>query len=58
MKIMEFSEEEHTIHHDFSVIGAGLGGKFINTRELKALKYIAEMATDKEGLAKVVEEKH
>ena len=47
MKILEFSDEENTIQHEFSGIGDGLGGVFVNTRELKAIQYNEEMATDK-----------
>ena len=55
---LKISEEKHTIHHAFPGIGAGLGGGFVNTQELKAMKYNEDMEKDKEVWDKVVEEEH
>ena len=53
---LDFSEEEHTIHHEFTGIRSGLGGGFVNTHKLKAMNYNEAMVTNKEVWDKGVEE--
>ena len=39
MAMMEFAAEDYKIDHKLAGVGAGLGGGFINTNELKVMKY-------------------
>ena len=39
MSRLEFSEEEYTLHHEFSGIGSVLRVVFFNTRKLKSMNY-------------------
>ena len=58
MAEMEFAGEDVRIEHELAGVGAGIGGGFSNTAELKAMKYEEAMATDAEGWGKAVEEEH
>jgi hypothetical protein len=53
-RLMELAKLEHEI----AGVGAGIGGGFTNTRELKAMKYKEAMKVDTEGWTKAVEEEH
>eukprot|EP00957_Ditylum_brightwellii_P155085 11805453-Ditylum_brightwellii.AAC.1 len=56
--MLEFALGDLQTDHEIGAIGAGLGGGFENTRQLKPMKYNEAMATDKEGWTKAVEEEH
>ena len=49
---MEFAEEEVTIDHELAGVGAGIGGGFSNTGELKVMKYEEVMKKDAKGWGK------
>ena len=54
----DLSAEDFAIDHELAGVGAGLGGGFNNTKELRPMKYKEAMATDKKGWTKAVEEEH
>ena len=48
-----------TMHHEVSAVGAGIGGGFEDTSELKPMKYKQAMMTkDKEQWVKVVDDEY
>ena len=55
---MEFGEEDVKIDHELAGVGAGVGGGFSNTGELKVMKYEEAMKKDAEGWGKAVDEEH
>ena len=55
---MEFLSEDCQLDHELVGVGAGLGGGFVNTNELKVMKFNEAMRTDKEGWTKAVKEEH
>ena len=46
------------IYYEVAFVGAGLGGVFKNTAELKVMKYTDAMRSDRIGLTKAVEEEY
>ena len=46
------------IDHEVAFVGAGLGGGFKNTAELKVMKYAEAMQSDRVGWTKAVEEEY
>ena len=56
--MLEFALEDYCTDYNIAAVGAGLGGGFENTRQLKPMKYDEAMATDREGWTKAVEEEH
>ena len=55
---MDFSAEDFAVDHKLARVGAGLGGGFGNTKELRPMKYKEAMVVDREGWATAVEEEH
>ena len=51
-------EAKSGIDHEVAFVGAGLGGGFKNTAELKVMKYAEAMQSDRVGWTKAVEEEH
>jgi hypothetical protein len=52
-------EDKNKIHFEFGNVGAGIGGGFVNTQELKVMKYKEALKTkDKESWIKAIEEEH
>ena len=51
----EMSHEDYMIYHEAVFVGAGLGGGFKNTAELKVMKYNEAMKSDRIGWTKAVE---
>ena len=58
MAMLEFAAEDCSVDYEIAGVGAGLGGSFQNTHELKPMKYDEAMAVDKAGWTKAVEEEH
>ena len=56
--MLKYAKEDYAIDYKVAAVGAGLGGGFENTRQLKPMKYDEAMATDKAGWEKAVEEEH
>ena len=50
------TREDYKIHHEAAFVGAGLGGDFKNTAELKVMKYTEAMRSDRIGWIKAIEE--
>ena len=55
---MEFANEYVCVDHELAGVGAGIGGSFNNTTELKVKKFEEAMATDAEGWPKEVDKEH
>jgi hypothetical protein len=51
-------QAEFALVNELAGVGAGLGGGFTNTSDLKIMKYKEAMRSDKEGWDKAVEEEH
>ena len=58
MMMMEYSSADCRIDREVAGIGAGLGGGFSNTNELKVMKLDEALRSDKKGWTKAVDEEH
>eukprot|EP00957_Ditylum_brightwellii_P015179 1143507-Ditylum_brightwellii.AAC.1 len=45
--MLKYAKEDYAIDYEVATVGAGLGGGFKNTCQLKPMKYDEAMATDK-----------
>ena len=50
--MLSMSIEDGKIDDEVTGVGAGLGGEFFNTSELRPMKYKEAMKVDREGLQK------
>ena len=55
---VEFSSVDCQMDHELAGVGAGLGGGFMNTNELKVMNFHEAIWTNEEGWTKVVDEEH
>eukprot|EP00957_Ditylum_brightwellii_P138425 10550537-Ditylum_brightwellii.AAC.1 len=55
---MEYAPEDGCFDFEVAGVGAGIGGGFVHTWQLKAMKYEQAMATNDVGWAKLVKEEH
>ena len=58
MAMLGMSIEDGKIDDEVAGVGAGLGGGFFNTSELRPMKYKEAMKVDREGWTKAVREEH
>eukprot|EP00957_Ditylum_brightwellii_P192976 14693200-Ditylum_brightwellii.AAC.1 len=56
--MLEYAKEDYIVDYEVAAIGAGLGGGFENTRQLKPMNYDEAMAMDKARWEKAVKEEH
>ena len=56
--MLSMSIEDGKIDDEVTGVGAGLGGGFFNTSELRPMKYKEAMKVDSEGWTKAVHEEH
>ena len=55
---LEFCKEDFELDHKMAGVGAGIGGGFTNTNELKVMKYEEALRTDKAGWSTAIDEEH
>lgn len=58
MALLELSKEDYDIDYEVAGVGAGIGGGFTNTNQLKVMKYEEAIATDAEGWENAVKEEY
>ena len=58
MAVLGMSVEDGQIENEVVGVGAGLGGGFYNTSELRPMKFKEAMKVDREGWTKAVKEEH
>ena len=56
--MLEFSDCDNKINQEIAGVGAGIGGEFYDTTELRVMKYNEAMKIDREGWTKAVQEEH
>eukprot|EP00957_Ditylum_brightwellii_P094529 7198447-Ditylum_brightwellii.AAC.1 len=56
--MMDYAKEDFQLDFEVAEVGAGIGGGFTHTQELKDMKYDEAMKTNHEGWEKAVEEEH
>ena len=56
--MLNMTHEDYKIHHEAAFVGAGLGGGFKSTAELKVVNYTEAMRSDRIGWTMAVEEEY